>query len=384
MNKKNYFKASTNLFFIMATGFTFFLNGCGSSSSDSATSAPFITVWEINTTDKEIIIPTDSNYTYDYNVDWGDEDSDEHVDGNISHTYAAEGYYQVKISGKFPAIYFNDFNASRDNSKQILYIIQWGDNQWKSFLRAFMGCRNLDIFATDVPDLSDVRSMKNMFLNTSFNRNISKWDVSGVTNMSGMFYNNIEFNQPLGNWDVSSVTNMNWMFSGDEYHHTTFDQNISGWDVSSVTDMQEMFLNNTKFNQPLNSWNVSSVTNMSWMFSNTNKFDQPLGNWDVSSVTDMSFMFSGNGLYIMRFNQDISKWDLSNVKDITGMFLFNNNFNQPIEDWDVSSVTDMIYTFNNAARFRDHDLSSWDVANVKYHDDFLTGAGPGNIEPYWP
>ena len=39
---------------------------------------------------------------------------------------------------------------------------------------------------------------------TTFNRNISNWDVSNVTNMDGMFDSAFVFNQDLSSWDVSS------------------------------------------------------------------------------------------------------------------------------------------------------------------------------------
>ena len=67
---------------------------------------------------------------------------------------------------------------------------------------------------------------------TPFNQPIGNWDVSNVTDMSGMFENAEAFNQPIGNWDVSNVTDMRNMF----YAATSFNQDISNWDVSSVTD----------------------------------------------------------------------------------------------------------------------------------------------------
>jgi len=43
----------------------------------------------------------------------------------------------------------------------------------------------------------------------------------------------------------------------------------------------------------------------------------------------------------------------------------------------------MDYMFYNAKAFHDQDLSGWNVDNVKYHDNFMTGAGAGNKEPKW-
>ncbi|VVU94357.1 Mycoplasma protein of unknown function, DUF285 [seawater metagenome] len=91
---------------------------------------------------------------------------------------------------------------------------------------------------------------------------ISYWDVSQVTDMSGLFKNAISFNKDISSWDVSSVTNMNNMF----FRAESFNQDISSWDVSSVTNMNNMFNGATSFNGNINSWDVSSVTNMSYIF----------------------------------------------------------------------------------------------------------------------
>ena len=44
--------------------------------------------------------------------------------------------------------------------------------------------------------------------------------------------------KPIGNWDVSNVTNMSGMFEGAK----SFNQDISNWDVSNVTNMISMFV----------------------------------------------------------------------------------------------------------------------------------------------
>merc|ERR1719353_2855671 len=48
----------------------------------------------------------------------------------------------------------------------------------------------------------------------SFNGDLSKWDVSRVTDMTTMFRNARSFNRDISKWDVSSVTNMDSMFRG--------------------------------------------------------------------------------------------------------------------------------------------------------------------------
>ena len=72
---------------------------------------------------------------------------------------------------------------------------------------------------------------------SDFNQDLSKWDVSAVTNMQGMFQRARSFNQDVSKWDVSAVTDMASMF----YHASDFNQDLSNWDVSAVTDMCTMF-----------------------------------------------------------------------------------------------------------------------------------------------
>src|SRR5690625_6487202 len=85
--------------------------------------------------------------------------------------------------------------------------------------------------------------MSRMFFdNFHFDQDISAWDVSNVTDMSGMFALAERFNSPIGDWDVSSVTDMSYMFIGDTNPNedgVIFNQDISEWDVSSVINRSE-------------------------------------------------------------------------------------------------------------------------------------------------
>ena len=139
--------------------------------------------------------------------------------------------------------------------------------------------------------------------------------TSNITNMSNMFNNKTSFNQDLSSWDVSNVTDMSSMF----FYATSFNQNISSWDVSSVTTIGSMFSNATSFNQNISSWDVSSVTYAIGMFNMATSFNQDISGWDVSSVTDMMSMFYGAA----EFNQDLSQWCVTKIK--TAPDYFNNN-----------------------------------------------------------
>ena len=64
---------------------------------------------------------------------------------------------------------------------------------------------------------------------SSFNGDISKWNVSKVTNMGAMFQAAVSFNGDISGWDVSNVTVMGGMFQT-----TSITGDISGWNKLSV------------------------------------------------------------------------------------------------------------------------------------------------------
>ncbi len=195
-----------------------------------------------------------------------------------------------------------------------------------------------------------------------------------VTNMSELFLCYEEFNQPIGNWDVSNVTDMSGMFYS-ECSASFFNQDISLWDVSNVTDMSYMFgggagnSNNRTFNQDISQWDVSNVTSMYYMFEGAASFNQPTGNWNVSNVTDMSYMFSNAQSY----NQPINNWDVSNVTNMSGMFSNAQSYNQSILGWNTSNVTDMSYMFRRAFSFN-QDTNNINTANVTNCSNFCLDA----------
>jgi len=181
----------------------------------------FITTWEIPDDSRGITIQTNSDFTYNYDVDWGDGTTPSNHTGGAIHSYGAAGTYTVKITGTFPAIYFNNVGVKL----KIQSIEQWGNISWQSMENAFYGCTNLSYNATDAPDLSNVTSTRMMFAYcTDFDGDLSSWDMSNVNNLSGMFLSASAYN----NGDVP----LNW---------------TSGFGLNA--EMERMFGSATAFNQ---------------------------------------------------------------------------------------------------------------------------------------
>jgi surface protein len=315
---------------------------------------PFKTRWNMTYEDGlDITLEANPQYSYNYTVDWGDGTVDENVMNTIEHSYEDPGEYVISISGQFPHLY-RDIDYNSKSEPRLKSIVQWGDIEWQNMEGSFAFMPNLiHIETTQSPDLTQVESMESMFrgeLNTGslFNADISKWDVSNVTNMANMFYES-KFNGDISQWNVSNVTNMGSMF-----WYSQFNGDISQWNVSNVTDMRRMF-ENSSFNGDISDWDVSNVTDMRGMFDNSS-FNDDISDWDVSNVTDMSGMFAYSS-----FNGDMSQWDVGNVTDMNSMFLYSQ-FNGDISQWDVGNVTGMGHMFYKS-QFNGN-LLQWNVGNV--------------------
>ena len=97
------------------------------------------------------------------------------------------------------------------------------------------------------PDRTTLKTAVNNYINQNCATNttcptctqygeIGTWCVKLVTDMAELFYGKSTFNSSdISRWDVSSVTNMFCMF----YEAYAFSSDISNWNVSSVTDSAE-------------------------------------------------------------------------------------------------------------------------------------------------
>lgn len=98
-----------------------------------------------------------------------------------------------------------------------------------------------DLNFIDTSKITDMTFLFNAQKLQGFNGDISQWDVSNVKSMECMFMNSY-FNGDISKWDTSKVETMESMFM-----NSYFNGDISEWDVSNVEYMESMF-DSSKFN----------------------------------------------------------------------------------------------------------------------------------------
>lgn len=341
-----------------------------------------------------IILPLQSGGTYSGTIDWGDSSSDDLTYANRQHTYAAGGTYTITISGT-DLIGWGGVHTDR---RKLIDISNWGFFTLSAY-NAFQSHSNLDISATDAPNITTTNLSNCFFSCTSLTTpDFSNWDVSGVTNMRQMFYGCQSFNGNIDNWDVSNVTSMSDGSNGMFANCYVFNRDIGGWNVSSNTVFGGMFRNARAFNQNIGNWDVSGSNNFGSMFHGARAFDNggsdDIDSWDVAGTTNFFAMFredyafnryigswdmsSATSIYQMftlciAFNKDISSWNVSNVSNMRDVFYGCTVFNQPIGSWNTSNVTNMTQMLYNADAF-DQDISSWDINQVTAFNSFMQNA----------
>ncbi len=267
--------------------------------------ATFITTWQTTTASETVQLPTGSG-TYNYTINWGDGTVEALTAGDPSHVYATAGTYAISIDGAFPHFQMNN-NAT--HRSKILTIEQWGDVAWTSMQVSFRGCNNLTYNATDAPDLSGATEMDQAFRDaTSFNGDLSNWNVSTIDQMTGLFRGATSFNQDLSNWNVGTVAEMGSMFLGATAFNNGGTALTWGANTSNVQTMESMFTNATSFNQDISGWDVSTVSNMFGMFTSASAFNQNLGDWDISSVANMQSMLDNTNMSVTNYDNTLTGW----------------------------------------------------------------------------
>lgn len=316
----------------------------------------------------QFTVPTVSGGVYNCIVDWGDDKwgyFTDWSDASWTHTYSSSGTYTVKIKAQFEGF---SFNNGGDKLK-LLNISSWGEDfrLGSTTNGHFYGCSNLQsINTSDILNISQETNLGSTFRG-----------CSSLTTISG-----------IDDWDFSSVTIMN-----NTFRDSTFNQEISGWNLTSCTSMDGFLRNNDSFNssvtmttpvlenctnmfRAMNIFNssidfdTSNVTDFSFMFIDSIVFNQSVANIDTSSATTLLRMFDN----AEAFNQSVNHFDVSNVTAFNGVFWRATAFNQSLSNWTTSSLTNLTNFIQLAAAF-DQDISHFDVSGLTSASNMALNSG---------
>lgn len=202
----------------------------------------FVSVWETAnagaSADNRIVLPLTTDGEDRLRIDWGDGTTSRVDDvtspGDVAHTYAAPGRYEVTIRGQIDGLGFN--GVSNDPGK-LVEIKSWGAATIADGGNQFRDTANLTITAGDRPNTSAVRDARNMFRNSGIATGVADWDTGHVRTMRHMFRNTPNFDADIGGWDVANVYDMTGMFEDA----SDFNHDLSGWCVERIESRPDRF-----------------------------------------------------------------------------------------------------------------------------------------------
>lgn len=175
--------------------------------------------------------------------------------------------------------------------------------------------------------------------------------------------------------DKISVKDGNMQNMFYNFHGSSID--ISSFDTSNVTNMSGMFRDCTKASEIIfpETFDTKNVTDMSRMFANAGEYanletiDLP-DSFDTSNVKDMSSMFSGSGIKHIELPQS---FDTSNTERMFGMFNWCTKLKSITlsDSFDTSNADTVGRMFNQCSSLETIKASKNFVVNGRINTDSI-------------
>jgi surface protein len=244
---------------------------------------------------------------------------------------------------------------------------------------------NVDMSSLDTSGATTMLGM--FARNTSFNQDVSDWDVSGVTTFRQMFDQCTAFNNggaALSDYNGGGSV-LGWVTTaatGDAFYSTfysctSFNADISGFDMNGVTSCFRMFFGAVAFNcggnSEMDNWDMSTVTNMDSMFQNADALNIDIGSWNTLLVSVFNNCFNGADI----FNQDISTWDWSSVASLNSFVantaLSTANYDLLLQAWDSEPISGITITSSSLTYTSGGDGGTARTSLINDHSCSISG-----------
>ena len=315
-------------------------------------------------------------------VGWGDGQYYESISGtdlsvNPLHTYGVSGTYSVRYLVKqYPgqtSILSLQYASAQTSAAKHTDIKRWGgaNLDYTDIVYYFSSSAFTTLSATDLPP-SVCTTWFGAFAGASSfaGGNLANWTHIAFTSSKAML-SATSFNEDISGWDMTvNEADLDEMLSST----SAFNRDVSSWSFPTPTGTKTMvqaLANADAFNQPLASWNTSNTTSFYRCFFGCDIFNQDLGGWDVSSATNIAGMFQSapafNNGGVSTIGTGMDNWSVSNVTDFNSMFRSASAFNSYLGSW--SLTTDPLKSINMSLMFLscgslDQDFSGWNTVRV--------------------
>lgn len=225
-------------------------------------------------------------------------------------------------------------------------------------------------------DFSNVTYAYGAFYGTKIS-NVSANLVNAKDSIYSMFRFSYADSINISNLEISSkVTDTRWMFGDTKSTTIDFVDNNSNtkFDTSGVTNMSYMFMNSKNLTtiNGLNKLNTSNLKDIGAMFYNCNSLTSiDISDWDTSNINNVTSRLNTSdmtGLFEYCFKLvDLKlprKFITAKVNDISGMFNNTGLTSLDLSDWDTSNVYDMRHVFHNCSALERLNLVGWNASRV--------------------
>ena len=229
-------------------------------------------------------------------------------------------------------------------------------------------------------DFSNVTYAYGAFYGTKIS-NVSANLVNAKDSIYSMFRESYADSINISNLEISNkVTDTMWMFADTKSTSIDFVDNNGNtkFDTSGVTNMSYMFRNSKNLTtiNGLNKLNTSNLKDIGAMFYNCNSLTSlDLSDWDTSNINNVTSSLNTNdktGLFEYCFKLvDLKlprKFITAKVNNISGMFNNTRLTSLDLSDWDTSRVYNMRHLFHNDTALERLNLVGWDASSLSATD----------------
>ena len=229
-------------------------------------------------------------------------------------------------------------------------------------------------------DFSNVTYAYGAFYGTKIN-NVSANLISAKDSIYSMFRESYADSINISNLEISNkVTDIMWMFGDTKSISIDFvDSNgNTKFDTSGVTNMSYMFMNSKNLTtiNGLSKLNTSNLKDIGAMFYNCNSLTSlDISDWDTSNIDNVTSRLSTSdmtGLFEMCYNlvnlKLPKKFITAKVGNISGMFNNTRLISLDLSDWDTSNVYSMRHVFHNDTALERLNLVGWNTSRVSDTD----------------